>query len=226
LAIVRLNKKDKEVLSDSPIRKCSSDCYLFKNGGQGCRFYIENKVKFGEVCLLDLHKLREYATAFMEGDSDVVKNDASKITATIMMQLDRMLEQVNVDGVTVEEPILDAKGNPIYIPDPAWKESSGKKREMVPAMRIKDHPLIARVIQITKAIGIDLANFKLTPRSAEEKLQVSGRLVVEEQHDLKKVLEDRKLIEQKMLTAIELGNQMTRQDPVWKQLTENDEAIA
>jgi len=76
----------------------------------------------------------------------------------------------------------------VYIPDPEWDPQSGEARLMVPCMRIKEHPLISRAIQLAKSIGINLSEFKLTPKSADEKQQVSGHLIVEHQLDMKQVI--------------------------------------
>ena len=225
---MRLRKKEKQKLSDSPIRKCSEDCYLFKNGGQGCRFYQEGLVKFGETCQLDLQKLKEYSDAFLNADNRVIKEDAAKINASIVMLINRMLEQVTQEGVTVQEPILDAKGNPIMIPDPKWNPADhppGARPPLTPALRIKDHPLISRAIQLAKSLGINLNEFKLTPKSAEEKRQVSGHILVENPESLEKLLKQREKVEEKFKEALEKGAEMTLNDPVYKELMEDGDII-
>ena len=226
--MVKLNRKEKEQLELNAIRKCSLDCYYFKNGGEGCPYYQKKQVKHGETCMYDLVHLKNYADAFQGGDLDFVKQDASGITAMVMLQIRRMMEQVNFEGVTIQEPILDAKGSPVWIPDPEHKltqdeRDRGVKQRFIVAMRIKDHPLIARCIQLARSIGIDLEQFKLTPKSADEKRQVSGHIIAENPEDIKKVMEDRAKIEERFLKGIEAGNKMTINDPVYQKLLKEGE---
>lgn len=221
--MVRLTQNDKVELN--AIRKCSNECYHFKNGGDGCAYYQKKRVKHGETCLYDLNQIKEYAVAFETGDTTKVKQDASGITAMIMMQIRRMLEQVNVEGVTVNIPMTDAKGAPVWIPDPAWKAEDGGDRPMIVAMIIKDHPLIARCIQLARALDINLSEFKLTPKSADEKRQVAGHIIADDAKTIKEVMEDRRLVEEKFVAAIEAGNKMTHKDPVFQKLIAEGEVM-
>ena len=102
---MKINKREQDKLEMNAIRRCNEECYFFKNGGEGCPYYKKKQVKFGETCTYDLAHLKNYADAFAEGDLNVVKCDASGITALVMMQISRMLEQVNLEGVTVVDPI-------------------------------------------------------------------------------------------------------------------------
>lgn len=221
--MVKLKKRERDRLELNAVRKCSSSCYFFQGNGDGCQYYQKKQVKLGDTCLYDLVHIKSYADAFQGGDLDFVKNDASGITAMIMLQIRRMLEQVNIEGVTVDEPILDAKGSPVWIPDPEHKPNPGEQRRMIVAMRKKDHPLIARCIQLARSIGVNLAEFKLTPKSADEKRQVSGHVLAENPEEISKVMEDRKKIEDKFLEAISRGNQLTQQDPVYQKLLREGE---
>lgn len=217
--MVKLTKKEQDKLELNAIRKCNPDCYFFKNGGEGCPYYIKKKVKHGETCMHDLVHLKSYADAFAGGDLDFVKEDASGITAMVMMQIRRILEEVNLTGVSVQEPILDAKGNPVWIPDPdAPPPAPGENQRMVVAMRIKDHPLIARGIQLARSIGVNLQEFKLTPKSADEKRQVSGHIVAEDAEEIKVIMERRTLVEERFTAAIISGNKRTLEDPIYQKL--------
>jgi len=176
--------------------------------------------------MYDLVRMKQYAEAFNTGETALIKEDASKITALVMMQVENMLQQVAVEGATIEEPMVDAKGSVVYIPDPEWDPQSGEARLMVPCMRIKEHPLISRAIQLAKSIGINLSEFKLTPKSADEKQQVSGHLIVEHQLDMKQVMNERMKTEQRFLKAVEQGNEMTKEDPVFQQLLEQGDIVS
>ena len=221
--MVRITKDDKIELN--AIRKCSDECYFFKNGGDGCAYYTKKRVKFGQSCLYDLNQIKEYAVAFETGDTTKIKEDAAGVTAMIMMQIRRMLEQVNVEGVTIQIPMTDAKGQPVWIPDPEWKPEMGGTRPLVVAMIIKDHPLIARCIQLTRALDINLSEFKLTPKSADEKRQVSGHILAENPLSMEEVMAARKLVEDKFVKAIEDGNKMTLKDPIYQKLTDEGEVM-
>lgn len=224
--MVRISKKETDKLELNAIRKCSIDCYFFKNGSEGCTYFRKEQVKYGESCMYDLVHLKSYANAFIEGNLDFVKQDASGITAMIMIQIRRMLEQVNLEGVTILEPILDAKGQPVWIPDPdAPAPLPGQQKRMIVAMRIKDHPLIARSIQLARSIGVNLSEFKLTPKSADEKRMVSGHIIAENPEDIKVVMAERKIVEERFVLALQKGNERTKQDPVYKKLLSEGEIV-
>jgi hypothetical protein len=222
---VKLKRGDKKRMGDTPVRRCSKKCYLFQEGGSGCRFYQAKQVEFGEPCLYDLHKMKQYSDAFVTGDNSAIKEDASRITAQVMSQIDRMLEQVNLEGVTIKEPIQDAKGNVVYIPDPNWRPEHGGTANLVPAMRVRDHPLLSRCIQLARSMGINLNDFKLTPKSADEKAMVSGRIVVENQENMAAVEARRDEQYEKFARAIEIGTAMTKQDPVYQQLMADEDVV-
>jgi len=221
--LVRITKTEKIELN--AIRKCTEECYHFKNGGDGCAYYQKKRVKFGESCLYDLNQIKEYAEAFATGDTTKVKEDAAGVTAMIMMQVRRMLEQVNVEGVTIQIPMTDAKGSPVWIPDPDWKPELGGDRPLIVAMIIKDHPLIARCIQLTRSLGINLSEFKLTPKSADEKRMVAGHIVADNPKTMEQVMADRKIVEERFVRAIEDGNKLTLKDPIYQKLMEEGEVM-
>ena len=224
--MVRLSKKETDKLELTSIRKCSDECYFFKNGGEGCPYFKNNKVKFGETCMYDMLQLKRYSDAFATGDLEGVKEDASQITGMVMMQIRRMLEQVNIEGVTLDEPILDAKGSPVWIPDmeqPVNQETG--RRPMMVAMRKKDHPLIARCIQLAGRIGVDLREFKLTPKSAEEKRAVAGHIIADNPEDIKVVMAERRITEERWIAAVRRGTDRTKEDPVYKKLLKEGEII-
>ena len=220
-----LGKRDQKKYQDATVRRCSPDCFFFKNGGNGCQFYQKKECFHGDVCMYDLVKIKAYADAFHTGDTETIKNDASKITAGVMMLIENMLQQVAVEGSTLEEPFMDAKGAVVYLPDPNWVPGSGEARTMVPAMRIREHPLISRAIQLAKSIGVNLSEFKLTPKSADEKPQVAGHIIVENQIDMEVVIEKRLKIEERFLAAVKVGNELTKQDPIFQQLLDQGEII-
>lgn len=220
-----LGKREQKRFQDATVRRCNPDCFYFKNGGLGCQYFQQGDCKHGEVCMYDLVKIKTYADAFIAGDTEAIKDDASRITALVMMQVENMLQQVMVEGATIEEPMTDAKGSVVYIPDPEWDPNSGQQRQMVPCMRIREHPLISRAIQLARSIGINLSEFKLTPKSADEKAQVAGHIIVENQIDMSVVMEKRLETEKRFLEAIERGNQLTKQDPVFQMLLEQGDII-
>lgn len=221
--MVRITKDDKVELN--AIRKCSEECYFFKNGGDGCAYYTKKKVFYGDSCLYDLNQIKEYAEAFQTGNTTKVKEDAAGVTAMIMMQVRRMLEQVNVEGVTIQIPLTDAKGQPVWIPDPAWKPEHGGDRPLIVAMTIKDHPLIARCIQLARSLGISLSEFKLTPKSADEKREVSGHIIADDAKTLDVVMAERKVIEEKFAFAVKKGSAQTLEDPIFKKLMAEGEIM-
>lgn len=220
-----LNRKEKKELQQNAVRKCSDECYFFKNGGTGCQYYRQREVKHGDSCLHDMIHVKSYLDAFANGDLEFVKGDAATITAMLSMQIRRMLEQITIEGVTINELILDAKGQPVWIPDPNWKPGSGLKAELIPATRIVDHPLIQRCIQLARSMGINLGDFKLTPKSADEKRAVSGHVIAENPEEVKKVMSDREAIEQRFVDAMKVGTQMTQNDPIYKQLAADGEIV-
>lgn len=224
--MVKFTKKETDKLELTSIRKCTAECYFFKNGGEGCPYFKNKKVKFGETCMYDMLHLKRYADAFETGELEGVKQDASQITGMVMMQIRRMLEQVNIEGVTIEEPILDAKGAPVWIPDMEQpiNPDTGRRPNKV-AMRLKDHPLIARCIQLAGRIGVDLREFKLTPKSADEKRAVSGHVIADNPETIEKIMEERRKTEDRWIEAVSRGTERTRQDPVYQKLLAEGEII-
>ncbi len=218
-----LGKREKRKMANAPVRRCSPDCYFFKNDGKGCCYYEKGSVKHGEPCEYDLVKMREYADAFRTGDTDPIKADASTIVAQVMSQVQNMLQRVAIEGATVEEPIQDARGAVIHIPDPNWNGEG--ERPMIVAMRIKEHPLIARAMQLAKSMGVSLDQFKLTPKSADEKAMVAGHLIIDKQLDIKTVIAERKVTEERFIIAMERGSKRTLDDPVYQQLVEQGDII-
>ena len=221
-----LGKRDQKLFRDTTLRKCTDACFFFKNGGSGCQYFESKECKTGDACMYDLVKIKVYADAFQTGETAAIKTDASRITAMVMMQVENMMQQVSVEGLTVNEPVFDAKGAVVYIPDPDWSPRSGLERQMVPCMKMKEHPLISRAIQLAKSIGVNLAEFKLTPKSADEKASVAGHIIVEHQLDMKTIQEKRDKTEERFVRAVELGNEMTKEDPVFNQLLEQGDIIS
>jgi len=221
-----LGKRDKKKYQDATVRRCNPECFFFKGGGVGCQYYQAKECATGDVCMYDLVRIKSYADAFQTGETETIKNDASKITALVMMQVENMLQQVALEGSTVDEPVMDAKGAVVYQPDPDWSPASGTERQMVVIMRMKEHPLISRAIQLAKSIGVNLTEFKLTPKSADEKAQVAGHIIVENQIDMKVVMAKRMETEERFLNAITVGNQLTEEDPVFQQLRDQGDIIS
>lgn len=220
-----LKKREKKDLEQNAIRRCNEDCYFFKQGGEGCQYFKAGEAKLGEPCVYDMVQLKQYSDAFLNGNLEFIKEESSAVTGMLMMQVRRMLEQVQIEGVTLDEPILDGKGNPVRIPDPNWSPASGREREMVIMMRKVEHPLIQRAIQLAKSVGINLADFKLTPKSADEKKVVSGHIIAENPVEIKQVMEDRRKVEERFVDAVKKGNQRTKDDPIYKQLRDAGEIV-
>jgi hypothetical protein len=218
-----LGKREKRSMANAPVRRCAPDCYFFKNGGAGCGFYMDEKVTYGEACMYDLVKMREYADAFRTGETDIVKADASTIAAQSMSLVQNMLQRVAIEGATVEEPIQDNRGAVIRIPDPNW-DGTGE-RAMVVAMKVREHPLIAKAMAMAKSLGISFDQFKLTPKSADEKAAVAGHIIIGDQKDLTVVLAERRVIEEKFMLAIKKGTKRTEEDPVYQQLLREGDII-
>ena len=221
-----LGKREKKRMGDAPIRRCTDDCFFFKNDGKGCQYYQDKHVVTNDPCMYDLVKMKAYADAYNTGDLTVIKDDASAITAQVMILAQNMLQEVAIVGSAIEEPLLDAKGAVVYVPDPNFEGAPGEHAPMVPLMRIREHPLISRATQMLKSIGVNLSEFKLTPKSADEKTAVSGHIIIgEEREELKVILEKRLLVEDKFAKAVEVGNTRTINDPVFQALLEAGDII-
>lgn len=223
--MAKVTKVERRELEQNAVRKCSKGCYFFSNGGEGCSFYKKGQVEFGQECEYDLQQIRDYVSAFNSGDNTKIKSDAAGITGMIMLQIRRMLEEVNIEGVTILEPMVDAKGQAVYIPDPKWDPESGEEQRMVVAMRIRDHPLIARCVQLSRALGVNLNEFRLTPKSADERAEISGLILSDNAESIDEVMAKRQVIEERFLKAIEQGNEMTKADPIYKQLLSDGDIV-
>jgi hypothetical protein len=221
----QVGKRVQAEFRDSPVRRCSPECPFFANGGSGCTYYAQNNVEFGEICLHDVAKMKEYADAFASGDTDVVKKDASQITASIVLSVQQMFHKILLEGATIDEPVRDAKGSVVWHPDPDWDPDSGHPQQSVVLMIKKEHPLISNVIKLCRGIGINLSEFKQTPKSADEKLAVAGHIVVENPEDIFKVMEDREKVEDKFFEGMKEGDKMLAEDPIYQKLLEQGDII-
>jgi hypothetical protein len=94
-----------------------------------------------------LRQIKKWQIAFRKGDFESIKDDVGAVAGSMAVQIGRLLDAVIKDGVVV----VNEKPSPFGL----------YKEKMV-------HPDFQQAANICKTLGIDLASFLMTPRSAKE----------------------------------------------------------
>lgn len=200
-------------INRSVVRSCTDDCAFrkkIKGRKEGCEYFQQKKVREGDACLMELEIIGQMSMAATTGRVDGVKEIVGSLQGVMFVNLYWMFEQLSREGLTYEEPILDSRGDPIFIK---------KNGEDVVATRIIEHPLIGKISQLSKTLGFDLTKFKLTPESSGEKRSIVGNITLNNANiniltleaSLNDELEKFKLATQE--AQVELEN-----DPVYKMM--------
>ena len=203
--------------SERAVRTCSLDCPFIKNArrGQpkGCEFYQRKEVKEGQPCKYDIELINDFVIAHKNGDMDKVKSTVGGVIGSMFIKLQEMLQIIGDQGMVREEPILDGRGNPIILDD-------GKM-----AMRVVEHPLLTKVTTMAKAIGFDLAKFKLTPTTAGEVPTVQGNILLHTDGpvNLEVILAEQKEALDRFKRGQYEAEQDLDKDPVWSEMVTKKE---
>lgn len=201
----------------SIIRKCTTACPYRANSGPGCDLYKQKKVANDDFCGMDILGFQSAYDAFKDGNLGTIKDDAGMVYAMTRKLIFDMYSQIQKDGVIIEEPLTDARGDVIYL---ANRETG----ELEPAMKKREHPAIAKINNLVKTIGIDLDSFKLTPVSAKEERTVSGKIISEDKVSIENLKKDINAANKKFSEAFVESAKMLENDPVFRMMKEQGKA--
>lgn len=101
----------------------------------------------GGLCKPELRKIKKWQVAFRRGNLDELKDDVGTVAGTMAVQIIRLLEAVNVDGVVVETTK--------FVGGQSFKEKMA-------------HPALLAASRLAKDLGIDMSSFLMTPKAAKE----------------------------------------------------------
>lgn len=143
--------------SELPVRPCTDDC----PHRSSCKDFELGRVADNELCRPELRKMKKWQKAFRTGNLDELKDDVGTVAGGMAVQLIRLLEAVNKDGVVVLKPT----------------EWGAEKMA---------HPALLAATKIAKDLGIDLSNFLMTPKAVKDagpQVQVNIGVSIEQVHD-------------------------------------------
>lgn len=149
------------ITSEIPVRPCTEDCPKRNS----CKDFLFGRVVDRDLCKPELRKIKKWQKAFRDGDLEKLKDDVGTVAGGMAVQLMRLLEAVNQDGVVVESERVVAGGY--------------KYTELV------THPALMAASKISKDLGIDLTNYLMTPKSQKENgpsVQVNIGISADEVH--------------------------------------------
>lgn len=147
--------------SELPVRPCTKDCPLRGR----CKDFAMGRVEDGELCKPELRQIKKWQSAFRRGELDKLKDDVGAVAGSMAVQVNRLLEAVNQDGVVVEVEKYSASGDR-YV-------------ELV------THPALKEAANILKTLGIDLGSFLMTPKAQKDNgpgVQVNIGISADEVH--------------------------------------------
>jgi len=201
-----------DALNERSVRICSDECAFIKHAGRGnpkgCSFYIKKEVKFGQPCLHDIKIIEGFVASYKSGGTEYVKETVGAIVGSMIVQIHHMIAQLSRDGLTSEEPILDGKGNPIYFAD-------GRM-----AVRIIEHPLINKIVSLSKSIGFDLSKFNLTPSTSGEKSKTQGNILLSTgSGDINLIIQENRDRIKKFEESAKIADADLENDPVYKEMS-------
>jgi len=127
--------------SEIPVRPCTSDCPIRAR----CKDFQSGRVQDNELCKPELRQIKKWQVAFRKGDLDKLKDDVGAVAGSMAVQVNRLLEAVNQDGVIV---------------DTVKYTNTGQRYTEKIA-----HPAIREAANLLKTLGIDLPEFLMTPKA-------------------------------------------------------------
>jgi len=130
--------------SEIPVRPCTDTCPLRSR----CKDYQMGRVQNNDLCKPELRQIKKWQVAFRKGDLESLKDDVGTVAGSMAVQVGRLLQAVNEDGVIVESD--------------KFTNSGFKYQEKVA------HPALQQAANLMKTLGIDLGEFLMTPKSQKD----------------------------------------------------------
>lgn len=147
--------------SEIPVRPCTDTCPLRSR----CKDFQMGRVADNDLCKPELRQIKKWQVAFRKGELDVLKDDVGTVAGSMAVQVARLLQAVNEDGVVVETT--------------KYTNSGIKFTEKTV------HPALQQAANLMKTLGIDLGEFLMTPKSQKEngpQVQVNIGISADEVH--------------------------------------------
>ncbi|MCF8566897.1 hypothetical protein LLE49_19445 [Alicyclobacillus tolerans] len=147
--------------SEIPVRPCTEDCPIRDR----CKDFLNGRVEDGDLCKPELRQIKKWQVAFRKGELDKLKDDVGAVAGSMAVQVNRLLDAVNKDGVIVETVKYTNTGQKYF-------------EKMA-------HPALQQAANLLKTLGIDLQEFLMTPKSARgapPPVQVNIGISAEEVH--------------------------------------------
>lgn len=129
--------------SEIPVRPCTDTCPIRDR----CKDYQMGRVQENDLCKPELRQIKKWQVAFRKGDLTGLKDDVGTVAGSMAVQVNRLLQAVNEDGVVVETTRFTNSGHK-YVEKMA-------------------HPAIQQAANILKTLGIDLGAFLMTPKAVQ-----------------------------------------------------------
>lgn len=134
--------------SEIPVRPCTDTCPLRSR----CKDFQLGRVQDNDMCKPELRQIKKWQVAFRKGELDTLKDDVGTVAGSMAVQVGRLLQAVNEDGVIVETDKFTNNGI--------------KYTEKIA------HPALQQAANLMKTLGIDLGEFLMTPKSQKDGPQV------------------------------------------------------
>lgn len=157
----RVKRARTYLTSEIPVRPCTHTCPLRSR----CKDYQNGRVQDGDLCRPELRQIKKWQVAFRKGDLDGLKDDVGTVAGSMAVQVARLLQAVNEDGVIIEVEKFSASGD-------AYTETMA-------------HPALQQAANLMKTLGIDLGEFLMTPKSQKDNgphVQVNIGISADEVH--------------------------------------------
>lgn len=147
--------------SEIPVRPCTDTCPLRSR----CKDFQMGRVQDNDLCKPELRQIKKWQVAFRRGELDTLKDDVGTVAGSMAVQVGRLLQAVNEDGVVVETT--------------KYTNSGIKFTEKMA------HPALQQAANLMKTLGIDLGEFLMTPKSQKDngpQVQVNIGISADEIH--------------------------------------------
>lgn len=126
-----------------------------------CSLVLDGLTHAGGSCLdktIYVNALTSLMQAMREGDMDGMQGELAREMASNLQLLNNIREQIANDGVVIKIPLMDKHGAAVIDPE------TGKPY----IADAKAHPVLAHLIRMTEALGINFAELLATPRAREK----------------------------------------------------------
>ena len=193
------------------VRSCTIACpYRSEGARSGCPDYQAGRAVDGGPCVPDVAKVEEWRDAYASGSGQTVKRDAGRLMGSLYLHAQRMVEQIDREGLTLRAPRVDAKGNPVLV-----ERADGLVDYLYEE---RAHPLLEPLARIVRLLGIDLSEFGLTTHAERAATALKGNLTLNKT-DINVVLAAEQERTKEVRKILETAARLREADPVFQQFS-------